>query len=37
MAMWAMLASPLMIGADVRNMAPEYRQVHTHFAAACEL
>lgn len=27
MAMWAMLASPLMIGADVRSMAPEYRAV----------
>lgn len=27
MAMWAMLASPLMIGADVRAMAPEYREV----------
>eukprot|EP01051_Picozoa_sp_SAG22_P011844 SAG22_NODE_1177_length_5246_cov_48.458908_3_plen_188_part_00 len=27
LAMWAMLASPLMIGADVRNMAPEMRQV----------
>jgi hypothetical protein len=26
-AMWAMLASPLMIGADVRDMAPEFRAV----------
>ena len=27
MAMWAMLASPLMIGADMRSMAPEYRAI----------
>ena len=25
MAMWAMIASPLMIGADMRSMPPEFR------------
>ena len=27
MAMWAMIASPLMIGADMRDIAPEFRAV----------
>ena len=33
MAMWAMIASPLMIGADMRSMPPEFRA----FAQASEL
>ena len=27
MAMWAMIASPLMIGADMRDIAPQFRAV----------